>query len=153
MTEQRSQLRLMAMNYLARREQAYRELAEKIKGRVPDLDSELLHSVLGELVEDGLQDDKRYAEMLANSRSGRGYGPVRIHMEMSQKGLPESLIQQVMDELELDWFALARQQCEKKYSAADLEDWKTRGKAGQFLQRRGFTSEQVRAAINGDEWE
>lgn len=153
MTDTSSQLRLMAMNYLARREHGYQELVEKIGQRVPQEDAESICGMLDQLVQDGLQDDGRYAEMLLRSRADRGYGPLRIRMEMAQRGLDRALIESVLERCAIDWFSLARQQCEKKFGVTSFTDWNSRGKAGQYLQRRGFTSDQVRRAIEGDDIE
>lgn len=149
MTQTDAQLRLMAMNYLSRREYGFQELFDRISQRVREVDPDLLEQVLNKLQQDGLQSDQRYAEMMVRSRADRGYGPMRIRQEMRQRGLAEYLVDQAMSDLEVDWFELARQQRVKKFGDQPIEDWKLRGKAGQYLQRRGFSGDQIRYAIEG----
>jgi regulatory protein len=82
--------RKKAMDYLARREHGFLELVTKLKEKGF---SELLsHETVLKLKEEDLQSDERYAEMIVNVRSARGYGPLRIAYELKIKGIETEII-------------------------------------------------------------
>ena len=71
------------MNFLARREHTNKEIYEKLKNRVEDLN--LLTEEITKLMDEGLIDNKRFAEQYIYSRSTKGFGPLRIEQELSKK--------------------------------------------------------------------
>ncbi len=129
-------IRLSAMNLLARREHSSKELKQKLLKRykAPDLiDEQLLR-----LAEEKLQCDERFAESFLRQRISRGHGPIRIRQEMRLKGISDTEINSAMDVVQPDWFELAEQTYHRKFGALPSEDIKEKSKRSRFMQYRGF---------------
>jgi len=143
-------VRRTAMNLLARREQSFFELIQKLTLKYPDFDKqETILPALEKLREENLQSDARFVESYVRYRSSRGMGPLKIQAELDQKGVSSSLIRAELYSEEIDWFELCRQALERKFSeapAADLRE-KVKEKRYRFLSQRGFDSEQIRAVL------
>ena len=145
--ETSAEIRLAAMNLLARREHSRVELVRKLRARVEDQD--LLDEVLDKLVDDHLLDDERFCEAFVRMRANGGYGPVRVRAELKEKGVRDELISQYMAEHEADWYQQAKQVFEKKYGLNPDTDAKSRAKQQRFLAQRGFSFEQIKSALAG----
>ncbi len=137
-------LRLGAMNILARREHSRKEVSDKLQQKF-EPDNDLLNTVLDTLVADDLLSDQRFSEAFVRWRVGKGQGPVRIRMELRERGIDGD---GVLRECEVDWFALAVAVAHKRFGELPAVDMKQRAKRMRFLQYRGFNGEQIRAALN-----
>jgi len=86
--------RKKAMDYLARREYGRLELNRKLSqfGFEPDVAA----SAVDQLHDDGLQDDRRFAESFLQSRISQGKGPVRTRLDLGERGLDDALIEDVL---------------------------------------------------------
>ncbi len=85
--------------------------------------------------------DETFARSWALGRvEGRGYGPLRIGRELSQKGIAKSLIVQILRESfnEEEVKERAKKLLEKRFKGKDLGDRKILHRAVNFLQRRGY---------------
>jgi regulatory protein len=129
-------VRLAAMDLLARREHLQRELQTKLRKRFAD--HPLIDEVLRQLAEESLQSDERFCESYVNQRSSRGYGPERIRMELRQKGAQENLALRALENLDADWLELARSARCKKFGEDIPVDFKDKSRQLRFLQYRGF---------------
>lgn len=141
-----AEVRLAAMDLLARREHSMEELRQKLRRRFPD--PELLDSVLGRLADDNLQSDGRFAESYARQRAGRGYGPVRIRQEMRERGLSDSAIAAAFADAELDWSCNAGTVFRKKFGEPASVAEKERARRARFMQYRGFAADHYRHLID-----
>ena len=137
-------LRLSAMNILARRENSRKEVRDKLIKKL-DPATELLDTVLDQLVAEDLLSDQRFSEAFVRWRVGKGQGPVRIRMALRERGVDGDA---VLSECEVDWFALAGEVAHKRFGETPAIDAKQRAKRMRFLQYRGFNGEQIRAALN-----
>jgi len=142
------EVRLAAMNLLARREHSQQELQRKLLDRGFEADE--VRADLTRLAEEGLLSDERFTEAFINSRLQRGSGPVKIAMELQQKGVSEQLVQDYLDERDPQWVRSAIEVKIKKFGEAPPEDFKERARQMRFLQYRGFTMQQIQSAIGGD---
>ncbi len=135
-------MRKRALDLLARREHAVAELTRKLieKG----FDEIFVHEALSALVDDGLLSDARYAESYVRSRMGKGFGPVRIREELRQRGVASVLVSDYVDFQDRCWIESARAAWQKRFGGKFPEDIKARAKQLQFLQYRGFTTEQTK---------
>lgn len=141
-------LRHKIIELLARREYSYGELEQKL---LPSAQSEaLLYKVLDWMVEMGLQSDERFTEMFIRSKYLSGYGPVRIRLELKQKHIAADLVELGFEsmETELEWSQEIDRLIEKKAKNLDLNDAKHKNKVMGFLQRRGFTLDQIYSGID-----
>jgi regulatory protein len=137
-----------ALGLLTRREHSGRELVRKLTARGVEADE--AQATVRRLAEAGWQDDARFAEMLVRSRAGAGQGPVRIRAELGTHGLPREAVAAALDAFEGEWAAQARDLVRRRFGAVAHTDLRTQRKAADFLIRRGFTADQVRAAIRFD---
>lgn len=135
-----------AVSYLARREHSALELTRKLaKAGFDEVDIE---KSLAELQQAGLQSDERYAESFVNSRINRGYGSVRIRMELKERGVAADIITDTLQQADTDWFALAFEVRRKRFGEQNPEDFKSRAKQQRFLQYRGFTHDEITESFN-----
>ncbi|MBT8079364.1 MAG: recombination regulator RecX [Gammaproteobacteria bacterium] len=133
------------MDFLARREYGRRELIKRLAGA--GFDAEIAEAAVDQLAAEGLQDDRRFVENFLQSRVSQGKGPARIQADLGQRGLPGGLVDEVLQDSETDWFALAREVRRKKFGAGLPTDFKEKARQMRFLQYRGFESAQVQAAV------
>lgn len=133
-------IRLAAMNLLARREHTCRELHQKLRKRFPN--AELVANELVRLTDENLQSDARFAEDFLLARSNRGYGLMRVQQEMRDKGLSDSEISLAIKLAEIDWAAIAKDVYRKKYGDIPSSDLNDKAKRVRFMQYRGFDREE-----------
>jgi len=77
------------------------------------------------------------------SRVGKGFGPVRVLKELTERGIEHSLARGVLDKYSADWGDKIRVACAKKFGAFSQPDVKLRAKQARFLEYRGYTGEQI----------
>ncbi|MBA1147471.1 regulatory protein RecX [Ectothiorhodospiraceae bacterium WFHF3C12] len=135
-----------AVRLLARREHARAELAAKLRQR--DFDGEIVSEVLSDLEGRGLLSDERFAEEYVRYRYNRGYGPLRIRAELRERGVDDGISDRWLDDPELDWAAAARAARRKRFGDAGPESLPERQREQRFLNYRGFTGDQIRAALD-----
>lgn len=151
--KQTTRIRLVAMNFLARRDYSRQELAAKLVAKFPELDNEtgVLNTVLDKLVAEGLLCDARFAGAFLRSRVTRGQGPYRIRQELQQRGVSEEVIERAFAEESCDWFDLARRTAQKKFGAEPPTDYRESARRARFLRYRGFNADQVQWGIGNSE--
>jgi regulatory protein len=140
-------IRQAALGLLARRDHATRELERKLKDR--GFAAEAVGDVLKELAAKRFLDDARYIEHFVSYHASRGQGPVRIAAELRQLGLPAEAIEEQLDTV-TDWRDQARAARRKKFGASVPKTFRERARQARFLEYRGFSSEHIRAALDGD---
>jgi regulatory protein len=137
--------RKKAMDYLARREYGREELSAKLVSAGFDESTAL--SAVERLTTEGLQDDRRFVDNFIQSRVQQGKGPVRIRLELGQRGVSETLIDEVLDDRDDDWRSLARTIRQRKFGPDQPRDFPEKARQMRFLQYRGFTRDQIHAAL------
>lgn len=141
-------VRRAAMNLLARREQSFVELTRKLTEKYPDFDQEeVILPALERLREENLQSDARFVESYVRHRLIAGMGPLRIEMELGQKGVGSGLVRTTLYHEDNDWVALCREAMTRRFSAEPAADLADKQKRYRFLQQRGFDSDQIREAL------
>ncbi len=139
--------RQAALHLLARRDFSSSELRSKLEKRGFD------RTVVAELIEalqrERLVNDSRYVEHFVSYHAARGQGPIRIARELRSLKVDAELIDRFMAEGQ-DWAARAREVREKKFGRALPENYAEKAKQARFLQYRGFTGSQIRAALGTD---
>ena len=133
--------RKTAMDYLARREHSKQELTRKLNAR--GFDAAVVEATLASLIADDLLSDSRFAEAFVHSRFQRGSGPQKIHAELRERGIEDSLISASVEVFDGQWRERIREVREKKFGADPPRDFKERSRQMRFLQQRGFTFEQI----------
>ncbi len=138
-------IRVAAMNLLARREHSVHELRTKLQRRFPA--SEKINEQLSRLIAQCLQSDVRFAQSYARQRISRGYGPIRLREELRERGVSDVDIAAAMDEMEIDWRALAEEVIHRKFRAHTPIDIKEKAKRARFMQYRGFLAEHYQRLL------
>lgn len=134
-------VRNKAMDLLSRREHSYKELFDKLKLR--DFDTNDISHALDKLKSENLLNDERFTGSYVHYRVQKGFGPLRIKNELSDKGVDSELIQNQMAEYEAVWFEMMVKQRNKKFGEKIPSDYKEKMKQARFLQNRGFAAESV----------
>lgn len=137
-----------ALGLLVRREHSRKELARKLAAR--GVEAEDAQAAVDRMTAEGWQDDGRFAELLVRSRANNGYGPLRIRAELSMHGLDRDIVTAAMDAYDGDWTENARDLARRRFPGR-IEDRAIQRKAADFLIRRGFSGDQVRAAVRLDD--
>jgi regulatory protein len=143
--EVRRRARESAVRILGRREHSQKELTRKLKQR--EFSEEVVEQTLGWLSEHDLLNEQRFASEYARMRAGRGYGPQRILQELRERGIAEQEAREALDALELDWWVAAAEVRRRKFGVALPDELAEIAKQQRFLQYRGFSAEQARAAV------
>jgi regulatory protein len=137
-----------ALGLLVRREHSKKELERKLVAR--GVDQQEASSAVARMAAEGWQDDVRFAASLARARAASGYGPIRIRVELETHGLDEQVVCRGLAALAEDgrdnWTAQARDLVQRRYGSDIPRDLALRRKAADFLLRRGFDGDTIRAA-------
>lgn len=141
-------IRRKGMDALARREHSHKELLQKLSQK--GYPEEAVSDVLQELEDDGLLSDERFAEAYVNARRNKGYGPVRIQVELRERGVAAQLVEHFLYQDEFDWFALAEQVYRKRFGTDVPTELKEKQRCMRFMQYRGFTTEHIKACLNDE---
>jgi regulatory protein len=146
-TPTRADVEAAALTYLARRDHSESELRTKLKRK--DFDDALINDVIADFQDRGYLDDERFAVDQGLILARKKWGPLQIAHKLSQHGIPRSIVDQAMADIddEVDWHALAIRRLESKFRT-DRMDVKTRAKAYRHLLNRGFPSELIRRILS-----
>jgi regulatory protein len=137
-----------ALGLLVRREHSRKELTRKLTAR--GVEAEDAQAAVERMTAEGWQDDARFAELLLRSRANNGYGPLRIRAELGMHGLDRDTVVAAMEAYDGDWTENARDLARRRFPGR-LDDRAIQRKAADFLLRRGFSGDQVRAAVRLDD--
>lgn len=134
--------RQKALEMLSRRPYSRRELKDKLLRRGTDEQS--VEDCIAWLDEHGFLDDGEYAVAVARHYTAKGYGAGRVKSELRRRGIERELADETLEALP--------ENTEKidAYIARRLNDPKDRDsvrKIGAALFRRGFSWEEIRAAL------
>lgn len=138
-----------AVSLLSRRDYSSAELQKKLIDRGY---REVAYApVVEEMLAENKLNDERYGEHQVAYRARRGHGPARIRAQLQKAGLPRSTIDEaVKGEGAPDFLALARAVRARKFGPEPPKDRKERARQARFLQYRGFSTDHIRAVLEGD---
>jgi len=139
-----------AVTFLARRDFSAAELRRKLKER--GFAESAIEPALVKLEASNVINDGRYGDNVVAHRARRGQGPARIRQELQRSGLGSEAIQTTMDKAKddgPDFVALARAARSRKFGSDLPKDWKERSRQARFLQYRGFSTDHIRAVLEG----
>lgn len=140
-----SELKKIAIDLLSRRDHSTQELAQKLQTKGALYDD--IQQVLIWCQAENYQSDERYAALLVRSKINKGYGPLYIAQAAREQGISKELLTQTIEALEVNWFALALAQYQKKYGDKPVADFQDKQKRMGYLQRRGFNGAQIQYAL------
>lgn len=143
-------IRLQAMNLLARREHLRQELVLKLGKKFGAEAADDITAVLDDLVEENLLSDERFTESYIRHRVGKGYGPDRIRQELRQKGVRSELLDIALEAADVDWVERAAEVRLKKFGPTPPTDFQEKARQLRFLNYRGFGGEFAGPALDFD---
>ena len=139
------------MDLLARREHGITELSRKLI--VKKFDPQLVEETIDGLVRENLLSDERFCESMINSRLNRGHGPIKVRFELRNKGVPDHMVEMVMEQLLPDWQQSLVDLIKKKYAGQLSGTPAERVKQVRFLSSRGFPHEMIYSVIQDAEFD
>ncbi len=139
-------IREQALTFLSYRDHSQLELRAKLVAKSYQLSD--IEAVLLSMSEEGWQSDLRFTEGYIERRIAGGWGPLRIQMELKQRGVSNDLIIQYLTQDENFWWDCFCLRWQKKYTSVDRSlSWDNldsharhliyQKRAGYFI-RRGF---------------
>ena len=143
-----AEVRLAALKLLNRRDYCSAELAARLveRGAEPGV----AESVVAQLVVERFVDDARYAGHYVAWHAERGHGPLRIAHELAELGVAGDLVASAVAARDEAWLARCAKVRRRRFGEEPPDEWKERARQARFLQYRGFSAEQVRAALGRD---
>ena len=132
-----------AVALLARRDLATQDLLARLtaRGFAPDTAA----GVISELLAEGILNEARFAQNFATWHAARGQGPLRIAAQLKQQGVAPDLIEGALAGPH-DWAALASKVRRGRFGPQPPRGWPEQARQARFLQYRGFSMDQIRAA-------
>lgn len=137
-----------AIRMLAGREHSCLELKNKLLKKGYELDN--ITKVITQLLKDKYLNEARFTDVFVNSKINRGIGPVRIRLELQQRGVDESLIDEYLDFNQDEWFERAKDARCKRFGHSLPEEINEKLKQIRFLQQRGFTQKHIMNVIKSN---
>lgn len=145
-------VRTAALALLAGRDFACLELTRRLERR--GYPPGVVATVVAGLVAERLLSESRFLEQFIRQHAGRGHGPVRIRMDLRERGVADEEIDEALAAAAEDWAAIARDARRRRFGVSPPGDYRERARQARFLQYRGFSPDQVRAAMGpGDDIE
>jgi regulatory protein len=142
-------VRTAALALLAGRDFARNEIARRLLRR--GYPAAIVATVVEGLAAQRLLSESRFVEQFIRQHAGRGHGPVRIRVELRERGVAQGDIEEGLAAATEDWAGIARETRRKRFGLSPPGDYRERARQARFLQYRGFSAEQVRAALGPGE--
>ncbi len=137
--------RLAALKLLNRRDYGARELSERLVAR--GIEPTVAVNAVAQLVAERLVDDARYALHFVAYHANRGRGPLGITYKLREAGVSPDQIAAAVDANSADWKKRCAEVRQKRFGTKLPTTWIQRGRQARFLSQRGFSAEQIRAAV------
>ena len=135
-----------AVSLLARRDYASGELARTLSKMTEN--REKIDKALSRLVECGYLDDNRLITHMIDKHVRKKHGPARIKQEIRQKGFSPELVEQMLEKVDVDWYAMARELKVSKFGDEVASEAKEKNKQIRYLQYKGFSMDMIFEALS-----
>ncbi len=136
----------VAVRLLSRREHSAFEIRNKLFKR--DFAEAEIEQAIAELQQGDWLSDERFAEAYIRQRQQKGFGPIRITIELAERGVKESIIVASLHAGDESWQQTLAQQYRKKYKDKPVNDYNDKAKRIRFLQYRGFSLDSIYKIFN-----
>jgi len=130
---------------LAKQDYSRKNLSDKLYQR-GNISPDEIDSVLNEFEKNKWLSDDRFARIYIESQINQYRGRKRIvSTAVYQKGLTTELVEQILIELQPDWFDLCQKRLNKKYKDMEIlkTDFKLKQKAINYLIYNGFSFDEI----------
>ena len=131
----------VAVRLLSRREHSAFEIRDKLTKR--EFDEVEIEQAIIDLEKGGWLSDERFAEAYIRMRQLKGFGPIRISIELNERGVNESIVENYLHAGSEAWQQTLEQQYQKKYKNRSIDDYSDKAKRIRFLQYRGFVLDAI----------
>jgi len=121
-----------ALDIISRREHSEKEIREKLYKKFND--HKVSELAITSLIEKGLVNDHRFAEMYIVARKRKGFGPKKIAYELLAKGVSDDISSQALNE-EGGWRIAALNAFNKKYKNGIADNFKEMNKQKNFFTK------------------
>lgn len=138
---QKQSAKSVAVRLLSRREHSAFEIRAKLTKR--EFDNSEIEQAIVELIQGDWLSDERFAEAYIRMRQLKGFGPIRISIELNERGVNESIVETYLHAGETSWSQTLVEQYKKKYKNKAIEDYNDKAKRIRFLQYRGFSLDGI----------
>lgn len=139
-----------SVGLLARREHSEFELRQKLHSR--EFEANDIDIAIERLLDKDYLSDLRFAQSTFRHRVNRGYGWRYIANELKQKGVCSTIVQNLQNNCEIDWYLQAELAYNKRFDEIREKDaqerQKEKAKRIRFLQYRGFSTDEIFALVN-----
>lgn len=134
-----------AVRLLSRRDHSVFELERKL--RLREFPQDEIDNALEDLVKRDYLSDERFAEAYIHIRQQKGFGPLRIGVELNERGVNERVYQHYLRPSSTDWMDALERTYQTKYRGSPIKDFQDKAKRIRFLQYRGFTLENIHKVV------
>ncbi|WP_428464681.1 recombination regulator RecX [Photobacterium kagoshimensis] len=148
-TKPKKSVQEAAIGYLSRRDHAEKELRQKLIAR--GYSDEEVDKAIHFCQDYNWLNDVRYASIMVRNGIAKGWGELRIQQEMALKGVDSSIMDQVLEAAEVDWYQHACDVAARKFGQTPIDTLKEKAKRYRFMQSRGFNFDQIAYAFGQDE--
>lgn len=151
-----------ALNALARREYSIVELRRKLDTKASGMaatgrSQQHIEQVIEALTLDGSLSDERFTAEYVRTRVAKGFGPLRIRMELLERGVSDRLAEEELTRPSEFWQEQAASVCQQKFAGLLAELHEGHGEASQqrwnrcarFLSQRGFPADLIYRTLDG----
>lgn len=83
------------------------------------------------------------AEVYAEERLHKGFGPLRVRRELRERGVSDALIDPNLDRTAQEWLEQLARVHRRKFGTGPVVDAKDLARRARFLESRGFPSELI----------
>lgn len=134
-----------AIRMLTRRDHSAYEVFEKLTRK--NFPEEDINKVIQLLTNENLVSDKRFSKAYTRMRVEKGFGPMKIRLELRERGVARELIDHEINKYATDWQTRVKHVREKRFGETLPEEWNEHARQSRFLQARGFLSEHIHSAL------
>lgn len=135
-----------ADRYIGFKMRTEKEVRDKLKE--DEYSDDIIERVISSMLKYKYIDDEAYAQMYANDcRNIKKWGPQRIKIELSKRGVSVSAIEKALQSLNFeDTDQIIKTLLEKRIKDTPI-DFKEKQKHFNFLLRRGFNSDDIKRVL------
>ncbi len=135
-----------AANFLSYRPRSSAEVRQSLEKK--QFQPGVVEAAMQRMTDLGYLDDSAFARYWVENRSTfKPRGPLALRTELRQKGVPDAIIREVVEDVDAEELAYrAAQKKLSRYRGGTLQDFKR--KLGGHLQRRGFGYDVVNPVLN-----
>ncbi len=131
---------------LSRQDYSRRDLTYKLQKK--QATDEYITQLLDWCESQNFINEERYCENFIRLHLAKNHGIKRVHADASAKGINKTLLNNQIEEMEIDWYQLARTAYNRKFSSIQEDpDQKQKAKIIRYLMYRGFNYEQIEFAM------